>query len=215
MRSSAFNRLIALAAASLAIPMSAAAQVPLIKAVKAEDRAAVTALLKERAEVNARAADGTTALYWAAAKNDFAIGTADRAGADVKAASRCGVTPLQVACLNGNASFIELLLKSGADANAATPAGETALMTASRIRRGRCGERASGPRGRPEREGKPARTDGADVGRGKGHSEAIKALLERGADLRARSNAGWTPLLFAAQMATSRPCRPCYTRART
>ncbi len=34
---------------------------------------------------------------------------------------------------------------------------------------------------------------------GEGHSEAIKALIERGADFRARSNAGWTALLFAAR----------------
>src|SRR4029450_13137780 len=113
MRSSTFRVLIALATASLAIPVSAAAQVPLIKAVKAVDRATVSALLKERTDVNARAADGTTALYWAAAKNDLAIGTAlIRAGADVKGASRYGITPLQAACRHGSAEFSELLLEA-------------------------------------------------------------------------------------------------------
>ena len=42
-----------------------------------------------------------------------------RAGADVKAANRYGVTPLSLACINGNAAMIEKLLKAGADANAA------------------------------------------------------------------------------------------------
>ena len=41
-----------------------------------------------------------------------------RAGADVKAANRYGVTPLYLACVNGNAAIIERLLKAGADANA-------------------------------------------------------------------------------------------------
>ena len=200
MRNSTCHVFIALAAAALALPMSAAAQVPLIDAVKAVDRTAVAALLKERADVNARAADGTTALYWAAAKNDLAIGTVlIRAGADVKAASRYGVTPLQVACLNGNAAFIELLLKSGADANAATPAGETALMTASRTGVADAVNallaHAADPNAKESLRGQTALMWAA----GEGHSEAIQALLERGADLRARSNAGWTPLLFAAR----------------
>ena len=55
-----------------------------------------------------------------------------RAGANVKAANRYGVTPLYSAAVNGNAAMIELLLKAGADANTALPEGETALMTAAR-----------------------------------------------------------------------------------
>jgi uncharacterized protein len=200
MRNSTCHVFIALAAASLAIPMSAAAQVPLITAVKAVDRTAVAALLKERADVNARAADGTTALYWAAAKNDLAIGTAlIRAGADVKAASRYGITPLQAACVNGNAEFIELLLKAGADPNAATPAGETVLMTASPNGVADAVNallaHSADPNAQESLRGQTALMWAA----GEGHSEAIRALLERGADLRARSKAGWTALLFAAR----------------
>ena len=200
MSTSIFRRFIVVASVSLAIPAGAAAQSPLVKAVKAVDRAGVTALLKERADVNAREADGTTALYWAATKNDVAIGSAlIRAGADVKAASRYGITPLQVACLNGNAEFIELLLKAGADPNAATPAGETALMTASRTGVADAVNallaRSADPNAKESLRGQTALMWAA----GEGHSEVIKALLERGADLRARSNAGWTALLFAVR----------------
>ena len=199
MRRSTFQPFILLAVA-WTIPASAAAELPLIKAVKAVDRAEVTALLKARADVNARAADGTTALYWAAEKNEIAIGTAlVRAGADVNAASRYGVTPLQVACQNGNAAFIELLLRSGAEANAATPAGETALMTASRTGVADAVNallaHGADPNAKESLRGQTALMWAS----GEGHGEAIKALLERGADLRARSNAGWTPLLFAAR----------------
>ena len=50
----------------------------------------------------------------------------------MKAANRYGVTPLSLACTNGNAAMVELLLKAGADPNTALPGGETALMTAAR-----------------------------------------------------------------------------------
>src|SRR5438876_6547268 len=77
--------------------------------------------------------DGTTALHWAAQRND--LNAADkliRAGANVKAANRYGITPLQVAATNGSAPMIEKLLAAGADPNTATPEGETVLMTAAR-----------------------------------------------------------------------------------
>ena len=198
MSRSIVGRLIVLAA--LAIPASAAAEVALVKAVKAVDRTAVSALLKDRADVNAREADGTTALYWAAARNDLAIARAlIGAGADVTAASRYGVTPLQVACLNGNAPIVELLLKSGADAKASTPAGETALMTASRTGVADAVNlllaHGADPNVKESLRGQTALMWAA----GEGHSDAIKALLERGADLKARSNAGWTPFLFAVR----------------
>ena len=44
-----------------------------------------------------------------------------RAGANVKAANREGVTPLAMASLYGNAAMIDRLLKAGADAKAAGP----------------------------------------------------------------------------------------------
>jgi ankyrin repeat protein len=40
-----------------------------------------------------------------------------QAGANVKATTRYGVTPLALAATNGNAALIEKLLKAGADAN--------------------------------------------------------------------------------------------------
>ena len=53
------------------------------------------------------------------------------AGANVKAATREGaITPLFMACKNGNAAMIEALLKAGADANSVKANGTTALMTA-------------------------------------------------------------------------------------
>jgi len=42
------------------------------------------------------------------------------------------VTPIGLAALNGNVAILRKLLDAGADANTATPGGETALMTAAR-----------------------------------------------------------------------------------
>jgi uncharacterized protein len=102
-------------------------------AAKTGDRAAVLALLRQHADVNVPQADGTTALHWAARRDDLEM--ADRlikAGANVKAANRYGVTPLYLACVNGSAAMIAKLLDAGADANAAVTEGETALMTVAR-----------------------------------------------------------------------------------
>ena len=55
--------------------------------------------------MNASQADGATALSWAAHRDD--LETAQlliRAGANVKAANDYGVTPLSLACGNGNAA---------------------------------------------------------------------------------------------------------------
>jgi ankyrin repeat protein len=56
----------------------------------------------------------------------------------VNAANAYGITPLYLACLNGNPAMAEKLLKAGANANAALPSGETVLMRASRTGNGGC-----------------------------------------------------------------------------
>ena len=85
---------------------------PLADAAEKMDRASVRALLEQRVDVNTPQADGMTALHWAAYHDD--LETAKllvRAGANVKAANRYGVTPLSLACTNGNAAMVELLLE--------------------------------------------------------------------------------------------------------
>ena len=53
-------------------------------------------------------------------------------GEDVNAKNPFGVSPLSLACQNGNETLIKALLKAGADPNTTLRGGETALMTASR-----------------------------------------------------------------------------------
>ncbi len=96
------------------------------------DHEGVRLLLKQSVDVNAAQGDGTTALHWAVYKNDLEMAKILLAGrASVKAATRIeGLTPLAMACTNGNAAMIDMLLKAGADANSANGIW-TALMMAS------------------------------------------------------------------------------------
>lgn len=95
--------------------------------------ASIRSLIAQKADVNAPLADGTTALHWVARADDLqAADLLIKAGANPKVENRHGVTPLEVACVNGSAAMITKLLDAGADVNAPNPSGQTALMVASR-----------------------------------------------------------------------------------
>lgn len=201
---------------------TAAAQIPLISAVKASDVDSVRALIAKGVDVNAPQGDGATALHWAAHRNDLAL--ADlliRAGANPNAANELGATPLWLACVNGSATMIERLLGAGAKTNVRIASGETPLMTAART-----GDVTAV---------RLLLASGADVNAKEGvrgqtalmwavdqkQAEVARALIENGADLHARSDVwsqlentagnanpvgdfemahgGSTPLLFAAR----------------
>jgi ankyrin repeat protein len=105
----------------------------LIEAVRQQDRETVRALLKQKADVNAREGDGATALHWAVVRDDGeTVEGLLRAGANVNVANDYGVTPLSLACTNRNAPIVKQLLAGGADPNAASSMGETPLMTCTR-----------------------------------------------------------------------------------
>lgn len=175
-------------------------EVPLVEAVKKADTPAVRALLQERADVNLPEVDGTTALHWAAHKDDVETAAVLlRAGADVQAANRYGVTPLALACINGSAAMLETLLQAGADPNAARPEGETALLTAARTGNaaavGVLLAHGADVHAKESWRGQDALMWAA----AEGHVGAARVLLEHGARMNARSDAGYTPLLFAAR----------------
>jgi ankyrin repeat protein len=106
---------------------------PLAQAVKTGDLGAVHALIKSRADVDARSGDGSTPLLWATHTSDVEIARAlIAAGADVNAANHYGVTPLLDASRTGDATMMAVLLKAGATPGKAHPQGETPLMAAAR-----------------------------------------------------------------------------------
>jgi uncharacterized protein len=146
--------------------------------------------LLQKADVNAAQTDGTTALHWAVRLDDLEM--ADlliRAGANVKATNRLGVTPLSLACINGNAAMIEKLLKAGADPNAAlSELGETPLMMASRT--GDVGavkvllDHGANVNAKESSKGQTALMWAAS----ETHPAVMKMLIDHGADVNARSN---------------------------
>jgi ankyrin repeat protein len=203
----------------LATSASAADDMRLIEAIKAGERSEARALLAARVDVNARQADGTTALHWAVHRGDVElVQQLIQAGADVKVMNRFGATPLGEAAIAGDTAMLASLLKAGADVNAAGADGQTPLMAVART------GNVESARLLIER--------GADVNRREGWlgqtalmwasaenlPAMVKELAARGGDVNARSTVhdwardvtaeprrkymprgGWTPLLFAAR----------------
>ncbi|HET9270260.1 MAG TPA: ankyrin repeat domain-containing protein [Vicinamibacterales bacterium] len=174
-------------------------------AVMKRDHAALQALLKKKADVNAPQRDGATALHWAVYNDD--VEAADlllRAGAKPNVVNRTGMSPLAMASLYGSAPLIDRLLKGGADAKSAGPNGETMLMYAAR-------------NGRPQAV-KLLVEAGADVNakeklRGttalmwaveQRHSEAVGVLLAAGADYAAKSAGAGLPRNYLAPRVNTR-----------
>ena len=154
------------------------------------NRDAVRALLQRKADVNVPQIDGTTALHWAVRVDDLELAEMlIIAGANVSAATREGVMPLQLAAMNGNAAMLGKLIKAGADPNAPlTQYGDTALMMAART--GKTDaitvllETAAKVNAKETWGGTTALMWAAS----EGHPGAVKVLLDHGADVNARSN---------------------------
>ena len=196
----------------------------IVEAARAQDAAAVRALIAEGVDVDAAQPDGATALHWAAYRNDPEIATLLLdAGAGVDAANELGATPVWLAADNGSAAMVELLLDAGADPDLALLSGETPVMTASRTGNADAVRllaiRGADVNARERSRGQTALMWAV----AQGHHEIIDVLLAHGAEVHARSRirprmmhaestnasqydqglvwnrGGYTPLLFAAR----------------
>jgi len=117
----------------LSAVLGMASDARLSEAAMRGDRNAVQSLLGQSGvDIDGAQGDGSTALHWAAFNDD--VETTKlllAAGANVKVTTREGaITPLFMACTNGNAAIIEALLKAGADVHFVKANGTTALMLA-------------------------------------------------------------------------------------
>ncbi len=93
----------------------------------------IGALLAAGADPNAKAADGSTAMIYAAHFGDAAsVQTLLRAKGDPNLTNRYGVAPMHEAALRADAGMLKLLIDAGATVDLALPQGETPLMLASR-----------------------------------------------------------------------------------
>lgn len=203
--------------------LGAAGDQRVIEAVKAGNLDSLRARLKERVDPNATQPDGATALHWAAHRDDLvAADLLIRAGARANAANDLGATPLFLACTNRSAGMVKRLLAAGAHPNVTLLRGQSVLMECART-----GDVAAVT---------ALLGAGADVNVTESineqtalmwavaqqHPRVVRALVEVGADVRARSRTypqnvetgnrggggevstvlrgGSTPLLFAARV---------------
>jgi ankyrin repeat protein len=183
-------------------------------AARADDLASIRKLIKERADVNATANDGATALLWAAYHSNFEM-TKEllAAGARVDVANNYGVTPLLQASRNGDVEIMKALLDAGADPTRWHAEGETPLMAASRTGRVDAVQLLLS-KGSFVNASDPFQEETALMwASAEGHLDVVKALLAAGADpnlkahvstITERKNAdhpsgGFTALMFAVR----------------
>ena len=176
-------------------------ETPLMCAVRTDKREIVTLLLKNNANVNARASEsGHTCLHLSAEKDKTGIITRLllKRGADLEATDEMGLTPLSTAAFHGNDVVARILLEQGADQQAsealhyATMHGNHSFMA-----------RLLNPGG-PDFEAfyeAPSYRLSTQPGRdtvAKRRVFLVRMLLDHGADIHARNKQGLTPLQIAA-----------------
>jgi len=187
---------------------------PIVDAAKAGDVSAVRKLIKEHADVNSLASDGSSALLWAAYHSDEEMTKALlEAGAAVDAANHYGVTPLLQASRNGDVPVLRDLLNAGADPTRWHPEGETPLMAAARTGKVEAVQLLIS-HGSFVNAVDPFQEETALMwASAEGHLEVVQALLKAGADpnlkahvstLTGRKNAdhpsgGFTAVMFAVR----------------
>ncbi len=172
----------------------------LVDAARSQDQPAVRRLLGQHVDVNARAHDGSTALLWAAHWNDVeSAGLLIRGGADTNISNDFRITPLSLACTNGSARFVALLLDARANPDTPIATGETPLMTCAATGNADA-VRLLISRGADVNAKEPSQHQDALMwAAAERHADVVRALVEAGADLRARTRQGFTALHFAAR----------------
>ena len=113
-----------------------------------------------------------------------------RAGADVNAANRYGVTPLSLAAGNGNAGLLDVLIKAGASAKTADASlreGRTLLMLAARTGSAEAVKLLVAQGGDVNAVESRTGTTALMWAASENRADAVRALAAAGADVNARS----------------------------
>jgi len=176
------------------------AETRLLDAVKSENLTAVKAAISKGAPVAAADPDGSTALHWAAQRNnDEIVAALMAAGAKVDVKTRFNVTPLSLAAQNGNAKMIARMLDAGADANGTSNEGQTILMTAA-LNGNPDAVKLLIQRGAKVNAVEPYKGQTALMfAAGEGNAKAVAQLVEFGGDAKLKSKGGYTAFLFAVR----------------
>ena len=185
-------------------------------AAQAKDAAAVKALLKAGADVNAAQGDGMTALHWAAANGDVPlVQMLLAAGANIRATTRLGgITPLHLASQGGHAQAVAALIAGGAEPNGATSTGATSLMLAARAGSTETVTRLIETGADINAKEKGFGQTALMVAAGLDRADVVKQLLARGADWKlASSIADLTSLTSPIEEGQGRPAQAGGPRA--
>ncbi len=200
--------LLAILVPGASVPGASGAEVA--EAAKAKDAAAVKALLKSGADVNAAQGDGMTALHWAATNGDAPlVQMLLSAGANVRATTRLGgITALHMASEGGHSEVVAALIAAGANPNLATSTGATALMLATRSGSTdtvtRLVETGADINAKEKGFGQTALMIAAGLDR----ADVVKLLLSRGADAKIASAVADLKSLTAVMDDGSGPPQP-------
>jgi ankyrin repeat protein len=184
------------------------------EAARADDLPAVRKLIKEHADVNGLANDGSSALLWASFHSNVDMTKALlAAGAVADTPNHYGVTPLLQASRNGDVEVIRALLDGGAQPTRWHAEGETPLMAAARTGKVEAVKLLLA-RGSFVNAADPFQEETALMwASAEGHVDTVKTLLAAGADpnlkahvslITERKNAdhpsgGFTALMFAVR----------------
>lgn len=191
----------------------------LVDLAMSDQAQAALALIEQGADVNATSDDGSTALLWAAHRDDrVLVERLLKAHADAKSANRYGATPMSEAAAYGDPAVIELLLKAGADPDSANADGQTALMVVAHTSNVKAAELLLRHGGHVDATEKLRGQTALHFAAAESQPQMVQELLSHGADANAvskidhdlrqvsaepriawRAPGGLTPLLYAAR----------------
>ena len=158
------------------------------------ERAALVKLIRDGANVNAKLADGTSALHWAVMNEDAeTVSLLLEAEADVNATDPDGVTPLAIACSNANVELARKLIAAGAKPDLADAAGETPLIHSVRRPQADMVRMLLDAGAKVDARDRKAEETALMVAVREKNAPAVRLLIEHKADVNAATRVGKTP----------------------
>jgi len=190
-----------------------------VSAQKAPDVVSGFSRTPQKDDVNHRNADGSTPLQWAVYKGDVVEARRLlRAGANVSLANNYGATPMSLAAEVGNTGMLKVLLEAGANADSPNPDGQTALLAVARTGNVEAAQVLLDHGATVDAREKWGGQTALMWASARRHSEMMRLLISKGADVNAASidrnyqrhvtaegrpksldSGGLTPLLYAAR----------------